>query len=342
MPRNAPITRKRFSSTISILLEERLRTLAQNTGRNMSSLLDEAVIELLNKYTKMKGVTAVDELKQTETTHVLCLANYKGGVGKTCSATELAYLFAKRGKKQVLVIDADGQANITARLGCEPDGDNCIAICLKAAMEKGPIQVEPYISTTQYKGVDIITGSTAIGQDYFQDEMSAYRSRTGKNPYEKVVNAVKATNRYDIIIIDTHPAADNEIRYPMQASTDVLCPTTPDNDGVKGALSAYAQVLESREATPELNYLGIFFNKVDPRTTQAKEYIPSTKEGFPDVIKSLSDGEEEGYVFDSMIRMSADAGKVVNFGCAVCDRFHGKTMANDFEKLYNEVVMRLG
>jgi len=341
MPKT-PIKRKKFNGSISILLEQRLKTLSQNTGRTMSSLLDEAVEELLRIHTKKGGITMVDKLKPTETTHVLCLANYKGGVGKTIAAAELAYLFAKKGGKQVLIIDADGQANITERMGCTADEENSIDTCLRAAMDKAPLQVEPYITTTQYKGVDIITGSTAIGQDYFQTEMSAYRSRTGKNPYQRIVDAVKETKRYDIIIIDTHPAADNEIRYPMQASTDILCPATPDNDGVKGALSAYAQLLESREATPELRYLGVFFNKVDPRTTQAKEYIPSARDGFPDAIYEISGGEEKGYVFDAVIRSSADVGKAINFNCAACDRFHGKTIAKDFEKLYDEVVKRLG
>ncbi len=338
MPKNAPITRKKFAGTISILLEERLKTLAKNTGRRMSSLLDEAIIELLDKYSKEGGVTMVDELKQTETTHVLCITNYKGGVGKTTTTAEFAYLFAKRGGKQVLVIDADGQGNITQRMGCIPNQENAIDACLTMSMDRKPLNVEPYITTTQYKGIDIIPGSNALGQDFFQNEMSAYRSRTGKNPYQKVIDAVKALKRYDIIILDTHPAADNEIRYPMQASTDILCPVDPNDEGINGVLSTYAQIVESREATPELRYLGAFFNRADLRTSQCRDYIPSAKETLPTLISQLNNGEEDGVVFKTIIRQSADVGKAVNYRCAVCDRFHGKTVARDFEKLYNEVV----
>ena len=341
MPKNAPITRKKFNGSISILLEERLKTLSKNIGRSMSALIDEAVIELSDKYSKEGGVTMVDELKKTNTTHVLCITNYKGGVGKTTTTAELAYLFAKKGNKQVLIIDADGQGNITQRMGCIPNQESSIHTCLEAAMERKPLQVEPYIVTTQYKGIDIIPGSNILGQDFFQGEMSAYRSRTGKNPYQKVIDAVRALQRYDLVIMDTHPAADNEIRYPMQASTDILCPVDPSDEGLNGVLSTYAQVVESREATPELRYLGAFFNRADLRTSQCRDYIPSAKEELPKLIRQINDGNDDGCVFDTIIRQSADIGKAVNYRCAVCARFHGKGAARDFEHLYDEVVMAL-
>ena len=87
MPKNAPITRKKFNGSISILLEERLKTLSKNIGRSMSALIDEAVIELLDKYSKEGGVTMVDELKKTNTTHVLCITNYKNGMGISYAAS---------------------------------------------------------------------------------------------------------------------------------------------------------------------------------------------------------------------------------------------------------------
>lgn len=284
----------------------------------------------------------VDKSRQTETFHVLCITNYKGGVGKTTTTAELAYLFARKGEKRVLIVDADGQGNITQRMGCIPNQENGINDCLEAAMERKPLQVETYITETQYKDIDIIPGSNVLGQDFFQDEMSSYRSRTGKNPYQKVIDAVRDLNYYDIVIIDTHPAADNEIRYPMQASTDILCPVEPSNEGLNGILSTYAQVVESREATPELRYLGAFFNRVDPRTSQARDYIPSAREELPSLIKQINDGQEDGVILDTVVRQSADVGKAVNFACSVCERFHGKTAAKDFEKLYDEVVSLLG
>lgn len=52
---------------------------------------------------------------------VICIANQKGGVGKTCTTVNLGAAMAMRGMR-VLLIDADSQGSLTAALGNpEPD-----------------------------------------------------------------------------------------------------------------------------------------------------------------------------------------------------------------------------
>ncbi len=342
MPRNTPVKRKIISASVNISLADRLDALSKAVHTAKSRLMDEAIMDLLAKY-KYNGKDIIimsekDKAAPVETKHVLCIANNKGGVGKTTTTAALAYLFAKRGHRRVLLIDADAQINLTLIMQAPLNDKQNIKNAILSDIAQSGLSVDHFITPTQYEAIDMIPGSEIISNDAFMGKIKNARVEYGINPWKDIVEDVKKLRRYDIILIDTHPSNNAETTLPMQAADCVLVPTQPSNNSVAGLYQIYDCIRKSRRTVPELRYLGMFFNCVKQHTSSAKELIPAAREGIPQKIAGMNGGTTDGVVFQTVIRDSEDVRKAENFQAAVTDKFRNKNVSKDFEALYEEVL----
>lgn len=342
MPRNTPVKRKIISASINISLADRLDALSKSVHTNKSRLIDEAIMDLLAKYkyNGKDGSAMLEKEAQTpvETKHVICIANNKGGVGKTTTTAALAYLFAKQGHQRVLLIDADAQINLTLIMQAPLNDKQNIKNAILSDIAQSGLSVDHFITPTQYKGIDIIPGHEIVSSDAFMEKIKSARVEYGINPWQDIIEDAKKLQQYDIILIDTHPSNNAETTLPLQASDCVLVPTQPSNNSVAGLYQIYDCIRKSRRATPNLRYLGMFFNCVKQNTSSAKEFIPAAREDIPQEIAAMNGGKAEGTVFQTTIRDSEDVRKAENFQAAVTDKFRNKKIGKDFEKLYEEVL----
>lgn len=346
MPKNVPIKRAPYTVSISIALRDRLKTLSKSLGVKTSTLIDEAVMDLLAKHAKKGGIALMSEGSR-KTQHVICVASGKGGVGKTTTSMALAYLFSIKGKKKVLLIDADAQVNLTSLAKATIDGRRDVsgAVITRTLEDKPPI--DTFILPSQYKNIDIIPGNPFIEKDDFLSKIRKAKLEMDINPWIEMMRDIKAMEAYDVIIMDTHPSSGMATSYPLQACDWVLIPMESDPSSLSGFTEVYKNILQTRRImNPQIKLLGYFFDRVKSNTSSSRQYIPSAHQTIPKIMAKLTGSKNEtelaeGKAFKTIIRDSEDVKKSVILSSAVTERFRASKVSKDFEKLYSEITEAL-
>ena len=154
----------------------------------------------------------------------IAIANQKGGVGKTTTAVNLAASLAVAGHK-VLLVDADPQANATAYLGFDPDGDS--GKTLYEAMT-GKTSLSDVIIATGLPGLFLVPSHiNLIGVEV------ELLDRGGRELAIRDALAPVADG-YDFIIIDCAPSLGLLTINALTAAGSVIVPIQPEYFALEG------------------------------------------------------------------------------------------------------------
>lgn len=205
---------------------------------------------------------------------IFCVANQKGGVGKTTTAVNLAAGLAKVGQR-VLMIDLDPQGNATMGSGVD-----------KRALELSVYDVLLENASVKEAAVH----SEAVGYDV----LGANRELSGaeielvtlERRNDRLKGALKAVDAdYDFVLVDCPPSLSMLTLNGLCAAHGVVVPMQCEYFALEG-LTDLVNTIKQVHANmnPDLQIIGLLRVMFDPRTTLQQQVSDQLKEHFGDKV----------------------------------------------------------
>ncbi len=200
---------------------------------------------------------------------VFCVANQKGGVGKTTTAVNLADGLARSGAKTLLV-DLDPQCNATSGLGRRPTARHPLIHCTpirQEAVKTDVPQLDLLPGTRSFRDVELLTRD---------DPKHSARLR------EYLTTGL---NAYDFVLIDCPPSLGPLTETALSSSSEVFMPIQCEYFAMEGLTQMIEVIRDVMQREPgRLQFGGIVLTMYDPTLELTREVEAEVRDFFGEIV----------------------------------------------------------
>jgi len=217
------------------------------------------------------GTTAAPAAHQAK---IFCVANQKGGVGKTTTTVNLAAGLARIGQR-VLLVDLDPQGNATMGSGVDKRALNLSVY--DVLLETAPI--EEARQRSEVGGYDVLPANRELAGAEVELVGLQRRDQRLREALEKVAGD------YDVVVIDCPPSLSLLTLNGLCSAHGVIVPMQCEYFALEG-LTDLVNTIKQVHANlnPDLQIIGLLRVMFDPRITLQQQVSEQLKGHFGDKV----------------------------------------------------------
>jgi chromosome partitioning protein len=200
------------------------------------------------------------------TAEVICMANFKGGVGKSTTAVNVAACLARSGRPTLLA-DCDPQANASEMFLAEDE----IEFDFRSIIADR-VPTEKVVRKTRISNLDVLPATFDLA--YLDKELVV--SANGVQRIEKALRPVMGN--YDYIVLDTGPNLSHLTLGALVASQHIIIPVSATVWSTTG-LRKFIRWIDAHRDDEVIgaDLLGLLATMVMPRTRIGRDVVEEVR-----------------------------------------------------------------